>query len=557
MFKVQLFSFNVKKKNKIHLIISLLIILGITSCKCRGKELRDTESTSENAGLFVKVGAIRWDAWVGERWSAGLEVERILLGILMSNPDAAAVSDYHFRVPWFGIIQPNNKVLARYTDILTVEREMRFAKAAGIDYWAPVWYGDHNNTGGSLQRNLWIKSLQRNSLQWCHTFDGNFHGAVGDCTTPGQKKLISDMVAIDFESDAYVKTNSGRPVFFIHDANDSYATCVDALYAECALQGVPDPFVIIGTFEKNTDKINQVVATCRASGISSYVVAGKDDLAYSANATMERERWSIWNNCNGVAVPTVTSGWDNRPRYYCGCPWYADMESLRNSWIQFPTPTELQKQVEEAIRFTQDNPKATDFKSIIIYAWNEYDEGGFIAPTLFELQDRANNGRPVKLDAINRALQSFRVAYSDIDGHFAANEIRQLASSSVFNGISKDQFRPDQVVNINEYTSWLIRTFGLYADVNVGNTKGAFAKEMAIAQALGILNGQDANRLGKSRPIKDEEVVTLTANVMKLLKMSESDADAQRIFNSISESRFTRAKAAVMLNRCLELPFKR
>ena len=24
------------------------------------------------------VGAIRWDAWVGERWSAGLEIERIL-----------------------------------------------------------------------------------------------------------------------------------------------------------------------------------------------------------------------------------------------------------------------------------------------------------------------------------------------------------------------------------------------------------------------------------------------------------------------------------------------
>jgi len=73
---------------------------------------------------------------------------------------------------------------------------------------------------------------------------------------------------------------------------------------------------------------------------------------------------------------------------------------------------------------------------------------------------------------------------------------------------------------------------------------------------LNILNGQDVDRQGKALPITDEEVILLTANVMKLLQMSDSDADARRIFNSIPETRMTRAKAAVMLTRCLELPFK-
>jgi hypothetical protein len=477
-----------------------------------------------------------------------LEVERILSGIPLSNPDAAAVSDYHYRVPWFGRILPDNKVLARHTDIQTVEREIRFAKAAGIDYWATVWYGDHDNTTGSLHRNLWIKSLQRNSLQWCHFFDGNFFGAVGDGTTPEQKKLISDMVTLDFKSDAYVKTNTGRPVFYIHDAHEYGAVAINALFTECASQGVQDPFVIIGTFQTNTNNINQLVAALRASGISSYAIGGSNNIAFAGNAEVERSRWSLWNSCNGVAIPIVTTGWDNRPRYYSGCSWYDNSEALRDSWIQYPALAELQKHVADAIEFTQENAKATDFKSIILYAWNEYDEGGFIAPTLFQLRD---NGRPVKLDAINRAIQSFRVAYSDIEGHVAADEIRQLASSFVFSGISNDKFFPDQIVEMNEYTAWLVRTFGLCADVgNLSIEQDPFARDIAIAQALGILNGQAQGS------ITDKEVITLTANVMKLLKMSESDDDALRIFNSIPEPRMTRAKAAVMLSRCLELPFK-
>jgi len=537
-------------------IITAAITLScwMTGCQSKEQDTQDLPSASD----FVKVGAIRWDAWVGDRWSAGLEIERILSGIPQRDPHAAATTDYHFRVPWFGVIQPDNKVLARYSDMLTVEREIRYAKAAGIDYWAPVWYGDQNSEGGALHRNLWVKSLQRNALQWCHTFDGNFRGAVGDWTTPAQKKLIADMVAIDFKSDAYVKTKSGRPVFYIHDADAGYSVCVRALYAECAAQGIPEPFVVIGTFSQNTEVINQVADACRASGISSYVVAGNNDITYAENSKMERERWSVWNNCNGVAIPTVTAGWDNRPRYFCGCPWYKNIEDLRNSWIQYPTPVELQQQVVEAIEFSKSNHKATDFKSIMIYAWNEYDEGGFIAPTLFEIRDKANNGRPLKLDAINRALQSARVAYSDLEGHDAASEIRQLAASFVFSGVRGDKFDPDKMVNVNEYTAWLVRTFGLYADVGnipVGRDD-PFVRELAIAQSLNLLHGLPAGRKGVGRPIKNDEVVLLTANVMKLLKMSDDDTDAARIFNSIAESRMTRAKAAVMLVRSLELPFK-
>ena len=501
---------------------------------------------------FVKVGVIRWDCYVGDVHPVGLECERILSGIPRSDPTAAAVTNYHYRVPWFGKILPDNRVQVRNTDILTVEREIRYAKAAGIDYWAVCWYGGHDDRGLSLQRNLWRQSLQRNAVQWCHT--------VGDnCTA--KPRQIADMVA-DFKTDMYVKTDSGRPVIYIIWATAASADFVGKLFDACAEQGVPDPFVVVMTYEMNRERITSALEACRASAISSYAQSdGKNDIPFAQNATNERNRWAFWKTFDAVTIPSVTAGWENRPRFHTGCSWYEDTDTLRNAWIQYPTMPELQKHTSDAITFTLANEKVQDFKSILIYAWNENDEGGFIAPTLFELQDPANNGRPPKLDAINRAIQPFRVFYTDIGGHVAANEIRQLASSGVFSGVSTNTFLPDKLVTVKEYTAWLVRTFGLGRDGSPSSPDGGLGEtalpvELAVADALGITATLDPRRKDADAPVTDREVIALTANVMKLLKMSAADDDARRIFNAIPEKRMTRAKAAVMLVQCLELPFK-
>ena len=535
----------------------------------------------------LKVGVIRWDAYVGDRHKVGLECERILSGIPLTNLTAAAVTNYHFRVPWYGKILPDNKVLVRNTDRLTVEREIRYAKAAGIDYWATVWYGDHDDTGLSLQRNLWTQSLQRNALQWCHVFDGNFRKAVGDWTTPEQKKLISDMVSRDFKSDMYLKadaqipqfeyedegerrthyrTETVRPVLYIIWADESYADCVNALYAECAAQGVPEPFVVIMTYETDREKINSVLKACRASAISSYAHGGKDNIRFARNAASERDRWAFWKTFDTGVIPSVTAGWDNRPRYHNGCSWYADTDVLRNAWIQYPTPDELQKHTEDAITFATTYGNMEGFKSILIYAWNEYDEGGFIAPTLFELRDPANKGRPIKLDAINRAIQPLRDIYTDIQGHFAENEIRRLASSYVFSNYPTPRhhpFQPDEPMRFEEYIVWLVRTFGLYADIGDGRgMRIDFRDAIRTAEVLGFMKGalqrtyRESERQGigiDRRTMLDSEAIALTANVLKLLDMPYDDEDVFRIFSAIPEQRMTRAKAAVLLVRCLEL----
>jgi hypothetical protein len=75
------------------------------------------------------VGAIRWDAWVGNLSEPGLEVERNL-----------SPSQYHSRLPFYGEELSSTQVQVRATSQVVIDKEIAFAHAAGLDFWAYVTY---------------------------------------------------------------------------------------------------------------------------------------------------------------------------------------------------------------------------------------------------------------------------------------------------------------------------------------------------------------------------------------------------------------------------------
>ena len=99
------------------------------------------------------VGAIRWDAWIGNgEGGVGLVVNRSL------SPEK-----YHFRLPWFSkIIGPNEVFIDGATQEI-VDDEIQFAKTYGIDYFAILHYND----GMSFARTAYLNSLYKNGIKWC------------------------------------------------------------------------------------------------------------------------------------------------------------------------------------------------------------------------------------------------------------------------------------------------------------------------------------------------------------------------------------------------------
>ena len=100
-----------------------------------------------------------------------------------------------------------------------------------------------------------------------------------------------------------------------------------------------------------------------------------------------------WGVCRQHGIPTVTfatAGWDTRPRIEHPVKWIKvpavpdptpPWSRNRCSTTSPRRPAQLVKHVQEALAWTVHNPDLTPANAVIIYAWNENDEGGWLMPT--------------------------------------------------------------------------------------------------------------------------------------------------------------------------------
>jgi hypothetical protein len=136
--------------------------------------------------------------------------------------------------------------------------------------------------------------------------------------------------------------------------------------------------------------------------VSAYAMGG-DQPSFAGLVESVRQRY--WRNAasSGVPyVPLVTTGWDKRPRKDNPVSWEKDHGYHRQE--VFPsraTPSEIADHVGDALSFVRSHPRVCPANTVIVYAWNEYDEGGWLAPT------RLPDGTPdtSRLDAVRSVLQ--------------------------------------------------------------------------------------------------------------------------------------------------------
>lgn len=174
--------------------------------------------------------------------------------------------------------------------------------------------------------------------------------------------------------------------------------------------------------------------------------------------------------------------------------------------------------------------------------------------------------------------------FTDISGHWAEEEIKQLAEKGILNGVSKELFMPDKTVTRAEFAAMLIRAAGIetvtydgcFHDVDATDW---YADILQTASNLGIMNGFN----GYARPtdnVTREEAIKMLVTVCKSyfdmnvssgVKIQFADNDsisswayqyveqaaAMEIIQGDNEGRFnpresaTRAQAATMLYRVL------
>lgn len=97
----------------------------------------------------------------------------------------------------------------------------------------------------------------------------------------------------------------------------------------------------------------------------------------------------------------MSTGWSKRPRYDYPVTWEPDFAPFKDQWGQQAEPSEIAAHLGAAISWGEQNPASTPAATVLIYVWNEFDEGGWICATRSELRD---HGRPLRLAAIGREV---------------------------------------------------------------------------------------------------------------------------------------------------------
>ena len=355
-------------------------------------------AAGQNGGTGVKaekpqggpiVGAIRWDAWHGNKGGPGLAVERSL-----------GPKQWQWRLPFFAKVVSDNEVkIPGYTPEI-IEQEIAYARQAGLDYWAFVLYEPESSMSEAL--NLYLASPRKKDIAFCVLMGPSGLGGEKD-----RKERIERLVKLMTEA-SYQKVMAGRPILYLGFITDAWIKAwggesrarqiVDGLRSAVKKAGMANPYIVILDFKAEQGK--RFADILGANAISAYAIGGNEKGApYAALTTKAEEFWEKCKTAGAKVVPIATAGWDRRPRIEHPVPWekYQKPGVGIECYFQTPTPAELAAHVERAVRWVQKNPDVAESRAILIYAWNENDEGGWLVPTLSE--------GTARVEALSRVLR--------------------------------------------------------------------------------------------------------------------------------------------------------
>jgi hypothetical protein len=324
------------------------------------------------------VGALRWDNW---------RIDSMAGDFL----DAPMLKD---RIPYFVVRGPGGKLELPGDDANVLQADVIYANAAGIDYFIFGYYLETKSWGRDLQAATRLNSAYRSyqslpdraGVKFALSFNMLF--PKSDIPT-----VIAVLTAALKQKDYARGADGSAPVFFFAPR---LATWVKALGGEVEARrvfldlkarvqkstGTP-PYFIALLFD--IDNVGPLAARVGFDAISTYangLGGGDRAVPYAACANGARSFWHKGAQQVIGFLPTVTLGWDYRP--ILEQPNEAAHRDPHPSWCAPGSDTEWIAQIRAALKIAATDPKNGRFDSIVLYAWNEFGEGGWIAPTVGE-----------------------------------------------------------------------------------------------------------------------------------------------------------------------------
>ncbi|WP_424630926.1 hypothetical protein [Bradyrhizobium sp. SYSU BS000235] len=327
----------------------------------------------------VTLGAIRWDNWS------------------LDSPYGQVLADpgLRERVPYYTERLPNGHLGFPGNTERALNADVHYAKAAGLDYFIFGYYlesaswGRNPNSAVALNRALtnFVSLPDKLGIKYALNFNLSFPSR--------DVPMVSAAISKALLGPDYMRTSDGSaPVFFLVGTMEPWLKGLGGEEgAKAALNDMRNRvknatgqnlYLVALLF--NLPETGPVAHRLGFDATSTYATAlgasGKS-LSYASCAALAQNAWQAEaKDGAGGFLPTVTLGWDYRPALRD--PHEKKSRKPNPDWCQPATDGEWIQQIRDAIEEAANNPRNDRFQSVVLYAWNESSEGGWIQPTLSE-----------------------------------------------------------------------------------------------------------------------------------------------------------------------------
>lgn len=315
------------------------------------------------------IGAIRYDAWYS--------------GNALTLAEAAALSpsQFNYRLPFFSTVSGSATIDGNHQAVM--DAECAAALTAKLDYWA--FLGWPTGADELNARNLYLASTAAKP-RFC---------LIEQFSNLGYQGLIQPEVddAVAMTAHASYQRVMGRPLMFFFATSEAdiatrfgshagLAVVIANMRSRITAAAGANPYFVVQ--DPSPERAARLARECGFDAIGAYALpAGvQAPTAYSALAANTAASWGAYAGFGLDVVPPAMTGWNPTPRAITPNAYFgAEANGSLQTYYQDGTASAIAAHVAAMKAWLKVNRAAAPMQSGLVYAWNEFSEGGWLCPT--------------------------------------------------------------------------------------------------------------------------------------------------------------------------------
>ncbi len=337
-------------------VFAILIVMAGWSCSDKVSETKSKAT----------VGVYYFDGWAGTSSRAG-DPNEPWAANAPTHLTRRMIEEFPGREPVWGW---------RDDSLPIMEKQIDLAADNGVDFFLFCWYWRDNK--GSINpdaidklslhssMNLLMEAKNRNRIKYSLLVAN--HGGSEIIGTENWGMAVKFWMK--YFKDPQYMTVDGKPLVVIFNTSGIDNEALSRMQEVAKEEGLKG--LSIAGCGNTAGKLFDIKTHYN---INPGYSAGTEEHSYAELVEANKKGWS--GTLEQPYIPIITIGWDKRP-------WEGPTGlGQKPGWYYTGrTPDQVRNYLRDAVQWLDDNPKLTTKERIVlIYAWNENGEGGYIVPT--------------------------------------------------------------------------------------------------------------------------------------------------------------------------------